>query len=138
MRGIIDRIWENETKDKKTYYVLDIGGERYSLWDTKLLEGISEGSRVEYDWKQSGSYKKITDLRKMDPCFHNEVYRSGSRSIEIIRMSCLRTASEILHGIYIDPDEKTRKAMDIARQLEKYVTGMEDDPNAEEKTRDSS
>jgi len=43
--------------------------------------------------------------------------------MEIIRMSCLKSASEILHGLFIDPDEKTKKAMEISKEFEKYVTG---------------
>jgi hypothetical protein len=35
-------------------------------------------------------------------------------------MSCLKSASKILHVLFMDPDEKTRKAMLIAREFEKY------------------
>ena len=122
MKGEIEKIWENETKDKKTYHVVDIGGERYSVWDSKLLEGIDEGSYVQYDWQKSGNFKKITDLKKIDmnPDL-DSIYKPDRTSMEIIRMSCIRSASEILHGLYIDPVEKTSKALDIAKEFEKYV-----------------
>jgi hypothetical protein len=32
---------------RQKYHVLEIGGDKYSLWDTKLMEGLSEGSRVD-------------------------------------------------------------------------------------------
>lgn len=54
MKGIFDKIWENKTKGNKPYWVLSIEGENYSVWDKKNLEGIQEGSTVEYDWKASG------------------------------------------------------------------------------------
>ena len=126
MEGTVERIWENETKEKKTYHVLEIGGEKYSVWDSKLMEGLSEGSRVDYEWKKSGDFKKITGLRKIGQEPEHHPYQRDRRSLEIVRMSCVRSASEILHGLFIDPEEKTNKAIEIARQFEKYVTGPED------------
>lgn len=126
MQGIVDKIWENETRDKKRYHVLEIGGEKYSVWDPNLLEGLGEGNQVEYEWKQSGNFKKITDLKLIDPASESGSYKSDRKSREIVRMSCLRSASEILHGLFIDPDEKTRKALDIAREFEKYVRTEEE------------
>jgi len=125
MQGTIDKIWENQTKGNKTYHVLEIGGEKYSVWDTKLIEGLGEGSVVEYDWKRSGDFMKITDLRKIDPAPQFEPGYQDRKAREIVRMSCLRSASEILNGIYIGPDDKMRKALEIAKEFEKYVTDME-------------
>ena len=121
MKGSIDKIWENETKDNKTYHVVNIGGENYSVWDSKLLDDLTEGSSVEYEWKKSGDYKKITDLRKIDANPGLEGPKPDRKSTEIMRMSCLRSASEVLHGLDIEPVEKTKQALDIARQFEKYV-----------------
>jgi hypothetical protein len=130
MEGTIDKIWENETKGKKQYHVLEIGGEKYSVWDSKMMEGLGEGSRVAYDWKKSGDFRKITDLRKIDS--DPATYRPDRKAMEIIRMSCLRSASEILHGFYIEPEEKARKALDIARDFEKYVTDRQKSGDAGE------
>jgi hypothetical protein len=123
MQGVIEKIWENETKDKKPYHVLEIGGEKYSVWDAKLMEGLSEGARVEYEWKKSGDFRKITDLKPIEMGLEPVRYHPGRKSMEIVRMSCLKSASEILCGLFIDPDVKTRKAVEIAREFEKYVTG---------------
>jgi len=57
MQRTIEKIWENQTRDKKKYHVLEIGREKYSVWDNKLIEGLGEGSRIEYDWKRSGDFK---------------------------------------------------------------------------------
>ena len=62
MKGEVYKIWENETKDNKVFHVVEIAGERYSVWEPSLLEGVEEGSRVEYDWQKAGNFKKITDL----------------------------------------------------------------------------
>jgi hypothetical protein len=98
MRGAIEKIWENKTKDDKKYHVLEIGGEKYSVWDSKLLDGIEEGATVDYEWKASGDFKKITGIQKIENDFKPEAYIPDRKSMEIIRMSCLRSASEILHG----------------------------------------
>lgn len=128
MKGKIEKIWENETKDNKAYHVLDIAGDRYSVWDPKLVEGLAEGSYVEFDWQKSGNFKKITDLKKIDMAPDlDSPYKPNRKSMEIIRMSCVRSASNILQGIYIDPVEKTSKALDIAREFENYVLDNEDE-----------
>jgi len=128
MKGEIDKIWENETKDrKKIYHVVDINGDRYSVWDKKILEGISEGDYIDYDWKPSGDYKKIVDLKKIDPDPNlDKKYIPDDKSRGIIRMSCLRSATEILNGIPIDLDQKTCMALEISREFENYVLGSEE------------
>jgi hypothetical protein len=65
MKGVIEKIWKNETDDGKPYFVLRIGGDKYSVWDKKYVDGIEEGSMVEYESAQSGKFKKITEMRKI-------------------------------------------------------------------------
>ena len=119
--GKIDKTWENTTKSKKKYHVLEIGHEKYSVWDEKLMEGLNEGCSVDYDWKASGNFKKIVELRKIDPEPFSEHQYKNRKSMEIIRMSCLRSATEILNGVLFDLDQKTGMALDIAKEFEKYV-----------------
>ena len=118
MEGKIEKIWENEKNGKK-YWVLAIGGDRYSVWDEKYIHGLSEGAVVDYKWRQSGNFRKITDLRKIDPEPEIDPYKRDRKSIEIVRMSCLKSASEILNGLFIDPDKKVKKALEISREFEK-------------------
>ena len=128
MKGEVYKIWENETKDNKVFHVVEIAGERYSVWEPSLLEGVEEGSRVEYDWQKSGNFKKLTDLKKIDPEPEaDSAYRPNRKSMEIVRMSCLKSASRILDGLYMDPIEKTHKAIGISRVFEKYVLGTDAD-----------
>ena len=136
MKGAVDKIWENDTKDNKQYHVLEIGGEKYSVWDPKLVEGLEEGSEIEYDWKKSGDYKKITGLRKLDTTPEIEPYRIDRKQTQIIRMSCLKSASELLHADKIDSVGKANQALKIARKFEDYVTSSGDEeldkPRAQE------
>jgi len=42
-------------------------------------------------------------------------------------MSWIRSASTILYGLYLDPAEKTKEALDIAKELEDYVLREKND-----------
>ena len=120
MEGRIDKIWENE-KNGKRYWVLSINGEKYSVWDEKYMNGLSEGSSVDYNWKKSGDFRKITDIRKLD------VQPIYSKNEQIIRMSCIKSAAVLVSDFDADPDEKGEVALGIARKFEQYVIeGNED------------
>ena len=87
MRGKIERIWENQTKDGEKYWVLSIDGKNYSVWDPAVLEGLSEGMEVEYEFRRSGKYNRITDLKKLDTSQRGPDAESP-RDLKIIRDSC--------------------------------------------------
>ena len=130
MKGVIDKIWKNETDDGKPYLVLRIGGEKYSVWDQKYMEGIEEGSTVEYESAQSGKFKKITDMRKIDlepgidPSERKPRNRSGQ---EIVRMSCIRSAAALVADFGAPPEEKAEITLGLARRFEKYVIDPEEE-----------
>jgi len=63
MKGVIDKIEKKQTKNNKDYYLLTVDGERYSVWEAKLIKGLSEGDQVEFEWDKSGDFKKMTSLK---------------------------------------------------------------------------
>ena len=97
MKGVIDRIFENTTKKKMPYWVLSIGGENYSVWDKKFMEGLQEGATVEYEWVASGDFKKVTEIRKIDmePGLEREE-KAYTRNQQIVRMSCIKSATVLV------------------------------------------
>jgi hypothetical protein len=123
MKGVIDRIFENTTKKKMPYWVLSIGGENYSVWDKKFMEELHEGATVEYEWAASGDFKKVTEIRKinMEPGLEREgkVY---SRNQQIVRMSCIKSATVLISNFEAQPDEKGKITLGLARKFEEYVT----------------
>ena len=137
MKGVIDKIWENRTKDGKKYHVLSIGGENYSVWDKRHMEGLQEGAVVDYDWTQSGDFRKVTGIRKLEmPTYLDSEDRIDGRSQQIVRMSCIKSAAALVSGAEADPDEKGEITIGIARKFERYVVegngeGKEN-PNQEE------
>jgi hypothetical protein len=132
MKGVIDKIWENKTDDGKPYFVLKIGGEKYSVWDRKYMEGLEEGSAVEYESMQSGKFKKITDMKKIDlepgidPPERKPRDRNGE---EIVRMSCIRSAAALVADFGAPPEEKAEITLGLARKFEKYVIDPEEEMN---------
>lgn len=131
MKGVIEKIWQNKTKDKKDYWVLTIGGENYSVWDKELMEGIVQGNEVDYGWLQSGEYKKITDLKRIDVELKNSTPRRNYKDRQIVRMSCLKSAADLVGPLYVPLEEKTELTLGLARKFEKYVT-EEDIPFGED------
>lgn len=120
MKGTVEQVWENESKNGQRYLTVQIGGERYSVWDTKYFDRLQEGAEVEYDFRQSGNFRNITDIRGPEennqaPAYHND------RDRQITRLSCLKSAAEILAPAQVDPDAKRELVIETARVFERYV-----------------
>lgn len=130
MRGKIENLEMHNLKDGRKYLSLSIDGETYSLWDEKYMSGLEEGMPVRYEWRKSGKFKNIT---KIEP---HQGYKNPNKekNDQIIRMSCLRSASEILANAHMGPIEKGKLAIDIARMYEDYVFDSlyEGEPEEEE------
>jgi len=126
MQGRIDKVWQNRSKNEKPYLTLEIGGERYNLWDEELFDQVQEGAVVDYDARQSGKYNNITALGPADSNGGPETPRDmpdpNYRSRSIRRMSCLRAASTLAASLDLseagDPIEYT---VGIARKFEGYI-----------------
>lgn len=134
MKGMIDRIFENTTKKKTPYWVLSIGGENYSVWDKKFMEGLHEGAMVEYEWAASGDFKKVTDIKKveMEPNFERPG-KSNSRDQQIIRMSCIKSAVVLTSSYDKHPNDRAEITLGIARNFEKYITENEEEGSTQGK-----
>lgn len=121
MKGVIDKIWQNKTKAGKPYWVLGIGGENYSVWDKNFIEGLEEGTPVEYEWTPSGDFKKITGVREIEMDPNLEPERPNYRNQQIVRMSCIKSATALVSNSDANPNEKGEITLGLARKFEKYV-----------------
>lgn len=122
MEGVINKIWENQDPKGNRYVVLDISGERYSLWYKDQMDGLTEGQRVEYEWKQSGKYRNITKLELVgeEPVEHDRV--GVERGRDRLRLRCVESASRVLAHYDADPEQKGQFVLELARRLERYIT----------------
>jgi len=133
MKGEIEKIWKNETSDGRKYNVLQINGERYSLWEEDYLDKLQEGQTLEFDFRESGEFKNIRKI--YDPAgakkpSENDAlppepqandYQQGQKARQIVRMSSLRSASQILGGSRIPVGKRAEKTIEIAKKFEKYI-----------------
>ena len=56
MRGKIEQVWENKSRKGQKYVTVQLGGEKYSVWDDKYFSHLREGAEIEYDIRKSGNY----------------------------------------------------------------------------------
>jgi len=138
IKGKIEYIQENELADGRKYLTLTIEGKDYSLWDKKYFGKLEEGQVVDFESRKSGNYNNITEI-DIDPLINTiEEHRLNpnntinSREMQIIRMSCIKSASYMVKDISVDLEKKVDLALDVARQFEKYATGVLLDEELEE------
>lgn len=117
MRGTIEKVWENESRQGKPYRTLVIDGERYSLWDQRSFDQVREGGRVEYQWRRSGDFRTITEIEPVGAAPGD----LAPEQIRMTRMGCLKYASHLLSGSELDPEARSEHAVAIARDFERYV-----------------
>ena len=121
MKGEVEKVWKNETADGRKYEVFQINGERYSLWEEDYLDRIQEGQTLEFDFKESGDFKNITEIYGLPDEGEKEPDYGNQKLKKTIRMSCLKSASRILTGSKIPYQNRAEKAIEIARKFEKYI-----------------
>lgn len=119
MEGRIEKIWDNESKNGRRYLGISIDGQRYTLWEEKYFGRFNEGDLVEFEWKKSGKFRNITEIYPL-----NDEPFQEKKHTDIIRMSCLKSASELISGSEIDPGKKADLAVEFARKFENYVKGV--------------
>ena len=121
MKGEVEKVWKNETEDGRRYEVLQIGGERYSLWEEDYLDKIQEGHTLEFDFRESGDFKNITKIYEPHENEPKEPGYEDKKLKKTIRMSCLKSASRVLVGSKIPYQNRAEKAIEIAKKFEKYI-----------------
>lgn len=122
MKGILERIEEKESKNGGSYWLLTIGNEKYSAFERKDIEGVAEGDTVNVNYKKAGKYKNITELKKVGNGHDEELYRMDKEN-RIVRMSSLKSASEIVSGLKLGLPEKVEATLATAKDFERYITG---------------
>lgn len=131
MRGFVTEIMEKKTKKNgKPFQIYVIGSEEFSQWDEKHFDRVEEGDLLYFDVKESGDFKNIT-VNKIYKVLAEEEFRKMQELINekkhYIRMSALKTSSNLLNDLKISPYEKGSLALDMSDQFEKYIRGEQVD-----------
>jgi len=125
MKGEVEKVWNNETSDGRKYHVLQVNGERYSLWDENYFDRFQEGQTFEFDFKESGDFKNITNIYDGSEETPGKPNYGEARLNKIMKMSCLKSASQVLAGSRMPYEDGADKTIEIARKFEKYLNDEE-------------
>jgi hypothetical protein len=127
VKGEIEKIWKNETADGRKYEVLQMNGERYSLWEEDYLDKLQEGQTLEFDFRESEDFKNITKIYEKPETGPEEKRNEydDQKTRKTVRMSCLKSASRVLIGSKIPYQNRAEKAIEIAKKFEKYIDDEE-------------
>jgi len=120
MKGVIEQVWENESRNGQQYMTVQIGGERYSVWDKKYFDQLQEGIEIEYDVRESGNFKHLSEIRPVERPNQTPNY-TNHKDRQITRLSCLKSASEILAPLHMELEMKRDMVIDTAKYFERYV-----------------
>lgn len=129
MLARIEKLWQDEVPSGQTHLVLDIGGQRYSLWDNDWMGKLQEGDLVEYDWKKAGTFRNITSIERIDT--YTSPNSSKEKGEHALRMNCIKSASRILSDLDVEPKRKVQLTIAAARHFERYITNGQLSPDVE-------
>ena len=132
MRGKVEEISRETSKRGDEYLRVQIDGEMYSIWDQEHFDTFNEGDTIDFEYKESGQWKNISDLTvigaRSEALPRREEYLR-LRDKHIARMSCVKSAAYVMANLDMDPLEKGDQTLSLARTFEKYV--YDEDVSAE-------
>jgi len=119
----IEKIYENKTTGGKGFRVIEMSGQRYSVWETDWQ--FSKGDVVKYRFSEKDNFKNITYMEVIEstaPKSKPEQYRDNNSTI--LRSVSLKAATRLVSK---NPDEmsleeQVRKIVNIADIFELYLT----------------
>ena len=117
-KGRIEDVARKKAKNGTPYASVRIDGEQYTCWDDALISKIESGQAVDYQWEQSGKFKKIIDI---EPVLDD--LELSPKDLRILRMSALRSASYLEIGLDVPLEEKLRTTLETSRTFERYILG---------------
>ena len=125
-KGRIEDVARKKAKNGTPYASVRIDGEQYTCWDDALISKIESGQAVDYQWEQSGKFKKIIDI---EPALDDPDLTP--KDLRILRMSALRSASYLEIGLDVPLEEKLRTTLETSRAFERYILGSRGSPSSD-------
>jgi len=117
-KGRIEDVARKKAKNGTPYASVRIDGENYTCWDDALISKLESGQDVDYQWEQSGKFKKIIDI---EPVLDD--LDLTPKDLRILRMSALRSASYLEIGLDVPLEEKLGTTLETSRAFERYILG---------------
>ena len=121
LQGRIDSVEKKKAKDGAPYLSLKIDGQHYTCWDEELFSGLKEGNLVQYRWRPSGRFKRITELKVIQ-----DSPKPGANEQSLMRkMSALRSAALLHAHDNRHPYQKRLNTLLTALSFELYLLNEE-------------
>ena len=119
--GRVTDVQPKQTKDGTSYLSLRIDGRHFTCWDEDLFSDLEEGIDLEYRWKPSGRFRRITEFRR-----RTEATGSFSSSDHrITRMNALRTAAMLYANYSSQGSDRDLDTLSTAMMFELYLLDEE-------------
>ncbi len=142
--GKIARVWDNATTNGRPYKVVEFeNGDRYSLWRKGDFEKVAKGDAISFDYSTTGKWKNIERIYSGSELLQegpgngpessptmNEYNGHGAgngngagneRLDKMVKMSCLKSASNLFSGSKIPFEQRADKVIDMAKKFEQYI-----------------
>lgn len=123
MIGRIERIMENTAKNGNKYWLIAIEGKLFAAWKEELIKNLAQGDLVDITWQDFEGFKNVEKIVKVQN--PNGI---DNKTRHIIRMSCLRSAVELLSGLGMKRPS-LKRVLKLAGMFETYVYGTSESAN---------
>lgn len=150
--GKIEKVWDNATSAGKPYKVVELeNGDRYSLWRAGDFDKVYKGEMIEFDFSTSGrGFKNIERIyngsevsevktgsgpdsetavnggKYNGPGTGNGDGAGTDRLDKMVKMSCLKSASNLFSGSKIPFEQRADKVIEMAKKFRDYICQDDD------------
>ena len=136
IEGTIQQILERKSAKGESYRVIRVAGEGYFDWTGVAEEvGVKEGDTVKLK-VNGGEFPRIRSIEKSGNAEEDSAQNSDQstddapetdgqirpKDVLIVRMSCLRSATELLASLDADAEAKQQKVLTVAEAMTKWVS----------------
>lgn len=133
VEGEVEKILEGETRNGDGYLVVRICGQGYFDWhELSEKEGVHVGDCVRVDF-EPGQWPRIQKIEKISEGENAGASGPGASALEraerregrIVRLSCLRTAAELLSQSDLGYEDKKAEVLVLAEEMAAWVKAGE-------------
>lgn len=127
MKGTVEIIQEKTSrKTGKPYLQVTIDGENYTCFDTKYFDQLQEGDRVEYEFRQSGEFRNLKAIRKLEGEPMPDGYqRPDQRERRITDLALLKYATVLASTTELGPQDRVAYTLETVDRFKDYLKNSE-------------
>ncbi len=125
IEGTVESVLARQSAHGDIFKVVRVDGEGYFDWDGKVAKtGVKEGDEVKLR-VSDGDFPRIRSIHRngvAKPNGQNQpVHKPNGKDDQIVRMSCLRTAAQVLGDLDEPLEARREKVLAMADEMAKWV-----------------